>query len=585
MRSLRVLVSFATVIVLAAATVLNAHASEKKSDPHYGYMTYVVPGTDSPFFDADYAEVFFYYSVDCQDTGPAALKAIADARDALWKDIVTKVPDSVYTELERKYWRNPTSKSRPTAPIVEPKPVKGKPVATKATRYNACTQKEVALDAKVDDVFTGSQRIGIRTSDMGWVENKVKEINKAKTNKDPKAVKVVASTIDYRITLERNEAEARQLRVQARDLATGKDSDFELDAKDLKFESATPFREGVASELPYLPTIGDPISSDQPPKVTMKLPFHYKLYAKAKDKIKAGKKGPDTSTFNAEAEATRDADYGTVGVTLTTVCHETGDGATAAMQPIADDVTQTFHTVQKSKAYTETDKIEVQTASTPEPQGEQAARPVEWNESGQVTAYLDTCTSKKFAVDPTTPVDLPVYYSTTQYLEIRSSNFKDLYKLITDLQGSFGKKEDAGNPARVKADISSEGGVTERTKYAIFSDARRSVAKCVLDPKGEVKSAIDGNGFTKACLVELAPGEAKPDNGGPGGGVPSSARGMVLEAAAAPMPADAPATRPTETVKVAGSDRPKVRFTGIVYYAFTFKFKTADYVEAFKEQK
>lgn len=554
--------------VLAAVGALQvgaARAAEPQNDPKVGSGSYF--GTGSAERAPEYAEVQIDLVVSCRKSAEDVAKAIDAESAPIWKSIAEKAPVEKFSETDRSFWTSIVVTESEGSKVDVRAPQKNKPQAA-AKRIDVCTGQELPLDAVVPNVYSGRQRLGIRSSDMDWIEALVRTLNERPQGASKTAVKVTNHGIRYDLKAETKRAMYEEVLGKARDAATGKGSQFESDKNTLKFASAHFVGHKPAFGNPTNVRVGEALAKGQAPKVTLQLPLVYTVYAEAADVVGGKtKKGLETS-YEIQGSATVDADYASSGITLSVNCQGKREAATQALLPLSRELLLTLERFQGDRKPTETDKFVDHEASAATPY--YPYLPIAWEgeDQAKVKTYLDLCTQKSVAAAASGKLeDLPAYYQASKAYELRSSRFANLLALIETLRDRHVRPSAAG---AVKLAVSpAVAQVLEATKQKLVIAAREQATKGVLDPKGPLAADIGAHKILTAHLKSVRPGRLTPAtaDGAAFGAAPAAA---ALESAPGGGLDISPVVKPNER-------RPTYPYTAS--FLFEYEFRTVNYVE------
>lgn len=549
---------------------------ENKKNPKTAELSYFA--TVKTEIAPEYGQVYFAYSVRCQPTPEAATKAISDLSSKVWNTIVTKMGKTgKFTETERSFWSpiNTSESEGSRLQYVNPV-VKDGVVVTKGytQNINLCTQKEISLTEKLVPTYTATQKIGVRTNNLDWLESMVLAAQKVKQENKVDSVRTHVSAIQYGITEATKVNAYNKLLSDAQERATGKNSQFESDAKTLKFDTAH-FIGVRASRAPvYNPIVGSAISRGTASKVELRVPFTYKIYAESTDKLKKIKTTePVNNSYEIEGVANANADFATMSVGVSSTCHTSKEDAIKAIRKVSEDILNELQKLN-NKQSTETNALVIETLSVGE---SDVGVPVEWNndpKNMRVTAVLDTCTGNKVAVKE--DGKKPTYSYAEQVYTIRTSNFNaglDLREALvkTYYTPSRDTKKVAVSATELTADV------TKATKDALIAQARLYATSCILDPNGPVAKDAALHGFSCAHLSDLRMGRDRTQNSpfdrsDSGFAAPSAGRAMAKEADSGPQED----TLNVEFVKKDNEQRPKAPIERT--FEFRYRVLSENYV-------
>ncbi len=568
-------VSFRAALALVlgiAAPLMAADAT----DPRLAKLTY--EGSGSSELAPEYGEISISFSVACQKSAADVRLAIEAVSAPVWKAISNKV--KTVSETDKANWGDIGNISENEgAPIQVTYPSPDGKEKGGAFRVDSCSGEKLAVTAVRPSTFSGTQTIGVRSSDLNWLEGLARAARTTKQDKQRNTVKVNTGSISYLVT----EAGKRNLVAKAleaaREEALGAKSKFANDKATLKFTNAHYLGHRAANAPMYEATIGSAIAKGQAPKVQLDVPMTYTIYAEAKDLIakSANKAVGLKSDYEVTGQALADADYAAISASIAVACQTDKAAAIKAIAPLAGDVEKALRDFQGGVKATETDRFISHEAN--EANAYYPYQPVEFTLGAQnravATKYLNTCTNTIVDAPASGQAqDLTAYYSANRYFELRS---KDFAKLVDTAQGMQSRYNTASaNPADVRVQVSdATAQVTDATKRLLSIAARENAMKTVLDPKGLLAQDIAAHGLVKAHVVNVRVGSPRPSNKESAlsdiGGMPK-ARSMAAMAA----PGGAPEEMPVEVVKKDGSERPQFRV--VRHYAFDVQVLSENYV-------
>lgn len=558
-------------VLACALTVGLAHGATPQNDPKVGRGSYF--GTGSAERAPEFAEVQIQLNVQCRKSAEDVAKAIDAESAPLWKAIVAKVPTDKFTETDRTYWTS-IAVTESEGSRIDVRPPTKDHVGSPPKRIDVCTGKALPLDAEVPAVYSGIQRIGVRSADLDWVEALARALNERPDAQGKTAVKVTHGGVQYDIKAETKRALYEEVLGKAREAATGPGSQFESDKKTLKFESAHFLGHRLAFNNASRVQVGDAVAKGKAPKVTLELPLVYTVYAEAADVV-AGKetKGLETA-YEIQGTATVDADYASTNLAVSVNCQPKKESATEAIVGPSKAILNQLVAFQGDRKPTETDKLVDNEATAPSPY--YPYLPIGWADEGKkVTDYLDLCTQKTVpAADSGNLQDLPAYFRASHGFELRSSRFDALVTLVDALREKHVRPSSAGS---VKVSVSNATAqVVEATKQKLVIAAREQATKGILDRKGPLAADVAAHKFLLAHLKSVRPGTLRPQ--GPGGPAFGAAAPMAPESAGLQSGAVVitPVVKPNER-------RPTYPLTAS--YLFEYEFRTANYVEELQPKK
>ncbi len=502
-------------------SVAVAHAADDNSqeNPRLGRVTYY--GTGTAERAPDYGEVYVTFKVECQSSPEAVVQAINAASHKLWNTILKEVSPENYSETERTYWTEIRDIAATDSTTIKEK---GEGKSVKLVRVDRCTQKEIALDAKVPFLYGGSQRLGVRTSKLDWLEALVASVKKQPDAKNPSDLKATTDGIAYAVTRATEESMKAEVEKEAADQAIGQDSDYRADLSTLRIQEA--FFVGRRT-VPYAPQIGEQIGeavqSGTAPRVTLKVKMKYGFSIATKNLLQrredpridpapnapSAKPANNTAEYEEIGEAQALADYAQLSVTVRTSCHASQADALAALKAKSSKVIDTLKAIQGNKEPSETDRLTVEEERA---FGRTAVRPIEdRQEDGKtiVTRYRNTCTSEIYdANEATEAVQNRLYYEASQKLTLRSVDFAGIVASENTL---VSLNDQNPSTSSVVVESNSFGKVKEVTRKALLIQARKDAAARLQD----VNSALNregGNadvyGYQNAYLINIEVAEA-----------------------------------------------------------------------------
>lgn len=574
----KALLGAAAVCILIAITPYAAYGvdQEKKPDPRVGRVTY--EGSGEKEHAPQYAEVWIDYSVRCRKSAKDVSEAISAVSSREWTAIVKKI-SGAFTEVERSYWGNIQSiEESEGSRIVTILPGGTEAPAGSAKRVDVCSGKELPLQAQVPTIFSGSQRIGVRSADMDWIEGLVRSVNAMAHSTASDAVRVSAGAIKYNITEETRRQMLNDVLEQARRQATGGGSKFESDRRTLRYEKAHFLGHRLSDPLRYQPTVGQSVTRGQAPKVQLSMPFLYSIYAEAGDVLEPNRNNGNhrvglVSQYEVQGQSVSNADYVMSTVTVNVSCQESLQAASKAVNDASRPIVERLERFQGNKPATEKDRIMIPETQSPSPYF--PYRAVDWDSHRAgypATKYLNLCTYKVVAAPPSGNVsDLQPFWQAGRSLSVRSSDFAGVTDLVESLQKDYGSATTATDSVHFSVS-NLVGYATAETKQQLALQARCSATAVILDPNGPLAGDMRAHGFQNAYLRSIREGEAPEDRrekvlayGG--------AAGVSMAAPAAPAPSPEPEI---EVITKPNEQRPTLRV--VRHYAFDYQFMTKNYV-------
>ncbi len=561
---------------LVLALFITTASFAESSDPRVGKMTY--EGSGASERAPEFGEVWFTFTVNCRTSADDVRKAIEAVSGSIWKAIDTKVPASAANEKRQPLWGNIGSINEAAGSrliATPPHQYNGPLVPGTAKRIETCTGKQIALDAKTASIFSGSQRFGVRTDDLDWVEGLVRSVQAIVQSKDTNAVRISATPISYNVTEGTKRTMLSETLEKARLEATGTNSKFDSDRKTLKFANAHYLGHHVAQAPMYYPLVGNSLNRASAPKVTLEMPLVYTVYSEAKDLI--DQTSSDSQGIRSEYEivgkAIVDADYAQANATISVECQASKQAALAATEPYATDLLKDLRDFQGTRPATETDRVENNEAEVP--QQNFPYQPVEWDTAKPnfpATRYLNTCTGDLVNAPASgNTSDLPAYWSVTRNLGLKTKDFSGILTLVENLQHRYNLSTSRNDETRVDVGDAT-GQVSDATKRRLAILARENATAYILNPKGPVAQDAKAHGFTSAHLVNVRVGtprvareEAAP------AGAPRAAFKSAALADGAPQEELA-----VEVVHKDNGERPQFRMSR--NYAFDFQVRTVNYI-------
>ncbi len=540
--------------------------------------------------------------MNCKAKATDAIDAIGKARETTWNAISKHVSDKQKAEPKltedvlRTFWnevgnvnradgayiQQPNMYSNPYSPRkggASPAVEEVKPKVAK--RINSCTGKEIGMTDAVADIFSASQTIGVRSSDLGWVEGLARKVQSLKTDTAKDAVQI-GLTFSYGVTAATQREIDNAILDRARTQATGPDSQFAADAKDLKFASA--FFKGHALAYPpvYQPIPGAPYKPGEAPIATLTTPFTFRIYAEASDKVnpKNAEKGPVESSYAVTTIASAPADYATAAVTVSVGCQKTPADATNAVNAATADLVTEISKLYTGKTLGETTGyIEHEGSGGQRHDG--AFTPVEFDAQGQPTKYLDICENK--VKDGCKLEDFEPYYFASRQITMNSPEFEAFYKDVKTFQSRFGVHKTAGEIQVAVTDPVAA--VTQKTTDKLQREARKKAAACINEPNGPLATDAKANGFTCAFLKDLQQGNLSVQRGAMNKSRAATAdfagAAASLESAPGGAPSEPELLEITEVVKDPAS-RPQKKSSQT--FAFNYEILTENYVAPAKAE-
>jgi hypothetical protein len=396
------------ILAASAFTVGLANAAGPEIDPKVGRGSYF--GTGSAERAQEYAELQIDLGVS--RLGSAAdVARVIDAESApIWRSIAAKSPSARASEMDRSFWTSiVVSESEGSrVEVTRPNPQTNTPGS--ARRIDNCSGRALPLEAAVPSVYGGTQRLGIRSSDLDRVEALARTLNERPQNPAKTAVRVTHQGVRHDLKADTKRVMYEEVLGKAREAATGAGSQFESDWKTLKFASAHFLGHRPAFDTGTDVQIGDALACGQAPKVTLPLPLGYTVYAEAADVVnpKGGTKGLETA-YEIQGRVAVDADYASTDVTVSVNCQVRKEDATRAIGPTSGEILASLTRFQGDRRPSETDKLvdnEASAATAYYPY-----LPIEWDPDTQKTVtYLDLCTQRTAAaVGSGRADDMPAY--------------------------------------------------------------------------------------------------------------------------------------------------------------------------------
>lgn len=551
-----------------------ALAHESAADPRIAKLAYEGSGLSE--HAPEYGEVWFTFSVGCQASAEAVRQSIEAVSGKVWNSIVSKVSPTSNTEVRKTYWgsiggisEQPGSQVRTVQPV---RPQGGQPAqAGSAKRFDVCTGKEIALNAKVATIFSGSQRFGVRSDDMDWIEGLARTVKALPQDNKTNTVKVAAGGIKYEVTENLKRNMLSDTLGKARLEATGPHSKFESDRKTLRFTSAYYLGHRFATPPQYTPVVGSPVARGQAPKVTLELPMVYTIYSEAADLVDQTSSRTEgvRSDYEIVGKAVVDANYAETSVSLGVACQASKSAVLTAIAPYSKDLVTELRNYQGAKPASETDKLTNNEIGNPTSYF--PYQPVQWDESKAgtpATKYLNTCTQEVVDAPASGQAsDLPAYWQVSQSLSLRSKAFDRLLTFTEGLQSKYNRATSRTDEVRVSVG-DAYGDVTEATKRQLAIKARESATAYILNPHGPLAQDAKAHGFRSAHLVGIRVGQPR---------VAQMERAPAFRAmAAAPGAAPQADELTVDVVHKDNGERPEFRM--LRHYAFDFQVITQDYL-------
>jgi hypothetical protein len=556
---------------------LSAFAGE---NPKQGRETYF--GTGYTERAPEYGEVFFTFKTDCQQNEKAVREALKAKIDPIWNAINKKV--TTYSETDRKYWGDVKDINGKPDSVIPPREDGNKKTSEKAKRFSVCNDIELPIESPVGLIYSGNQKIGVRSSDLDWLEGVEKAVLALPQGKLKTEVEYSTSKIKYGVTERTADQMAVEVRRQARNLATGPGSLFESDRKALRFESA----HLIASRVQYSPLqnalMGSPIEKGKAPKVSLSLPFVYTIYAEGTDLIdpsnRRGSSGLQAE-YQAQGTAVTEADYGRVAIVVSKGCLTKPENAGDSISALSEAINGKLEKFQNKKSRTESDRYTMRNLQVFEDLSVYTA--VKWREPGDnpnlALSFFDACSGKTVDAPKNGQVSgLPKYYVAKQEFELRSSDFASLIGEVEKLQDENSTRAASATDARVVVG-DAIGQVTKATLSKLLLKARESASACVLDPKGALSD--DAQRFQCAHLKSI---RIEGAFGGRGRGLEEGA-GLLSASPKADFggaPGGAPGGNELPIVTETRDGETRPRMIKEATFAFDYQFVTADYVPSFK---
>ena len=263
-------------IVFLASFLSVVPVSAETTDPRVGKWTYEGAGLAERA--PEFGEVWFAFQVNCQTSADEVRKAIEAQSAKIWQTIANKVPASATNEKRQAYWGNIGNIVEAAGSYIQATPPNrytGALVPGSAKRIDICKGTEIALDAKVPSIYSGSQLIGVKSDDLDWLESLVKTVKALPTSKAKDAVQLTPSAINYQVSESTKRTMLSDTLKKAQLEATGPKSKFESDKSTLKFASSFYLGHHASQPPVYNPAVGAAVARGQAPKVTLSQPFVY----------------------------------------------------------------------------------------------------------------------------------------------------------------------------------------------------------------------------------------------------------------------------------------------------------------------
>ena len=563
-------------------------------DPRITTLNYYGSGyTERPY---DYAEVWFDFSVNCKTSAEDVRKSIEAQSASVWATIAQKVDEKTYTETDRRFW-GPIGgiSGQPSAQLNSPDSTQVPVVLNGQTTQqtlpgdrqlvDVCSKQVVPFGTKIGTIYSGAQRFGVRSSDLDWIEALVRTVNALPQSTAKDAVSVSAEGIQYSVTKAHTEEDKRTVVAQAEAQALGTSSDYANDVTNLKlahafYKGRTPVYSIPRIEAP----VGNPVSDGQAPKVTVKLPFTYTIYAEGQDlqdKTNTTDHVGISTEYDVQGTAETTADYAKATIEMKTQCQATKDAALKALEPEADDVSLRLHALQGTHSASETDKLDLGEAAAPTlyyPY-EAVSYKLDKNGNAQPATYLNDCTGTSVAA----PADgdtseLQGYYQIDRVFSVKSSDFAAIQTLLQDLQKQYA----VSNTAVDRTDVivsDATGQVTEDHKAQLAIQARANATACVVDPNGQVAKDSAQHHFQCAYLKDFHQGNNQPMYAAASLAEAAPMAPRSMERAAGQTDKDGLVV---QVVKKAGSDRAWYSTRG--QFSFEFQVESENYLQYFDNQ-
>lgn len=573
-------------LALVLGIAAPAFAAETPADPRLAKLTY--EGSGSAELAPEFGEVSITFSVACQKSAADVRTAIEAVSAPVWKAISGKV--KTVSETDKANWGDIGSISENEgAPLQVTYPSADGKVKGEAHRVETCTGTKLGVTDVRPSTFSGSQTIGVKSSDLNWLEGLTKAARLTKQDKARNTVKVNTGSIRYAAT----EASKRNLIVKAleaaREEALGANSKFASDKKTLKLVNAHYLGHHAANPPMYEATVGTAIAKGQAPKVALDVPMTYTIYAEAKDLIATSSTQAVglKSDYEVTGKALVDADFATISASLSIACQTDKAVAIKAIAPVASDVEKSLNDIHGGLKGTETDRLTVHEGGEASPYYPYTPIAFKLGENNRpvATQYLNTCTNTIVEAPATgSTSDLTVYYTATRNFELRSKDFAKLVMNAEELQKKYNTT--TVNPAETRVTISDAvADATDATKRKLSIAARENAMKTVLDPKGPLAQDVTAHGLVKAHVVNVRVGSPRPsrNDGAMLESASMKSRSMAAPMAAMAAPGGAPAEMPVEVVMKDGSQRPQFRV--VRHYAFDVQAISENYVPLLNKAK
>ncbi len=570
-----------TLTVFAALSLLSTQPGLAAEDPKVGSETYYGSGyvEKAP----EFGEVRLSVSIQCGQSAAEVQQLMENKVLPVWKTITSKILGS--SETDRHQWgdiqigTSPESNLVSTPPSFDPK---GNLTPGSLKRYLTCGDKrEVALDQAGGLVYSGSQTLVVRSSDLNWLESLVQTLAQSAEPSKTETVQIIPSAIRYDVSSATKRAMRVEVQKQARLAATGPGSKFESDAKTLRFTNAKFVGQHLARPPEQDVQISSPIARGQAPLVEAEVPFVYVIYAEAPDRLmpSSDRKGL-VSEYRTVGRHQSKADFAEASVTVTSSCHLSAKEAADAIQKDSADVLAVLKSIQGAVPSSEEARVtqaEITTSTHfPYSPSKWATSPT--NGQFEVLEQLDRCTGKTVAA-PKQKQSASPYYMATQTYSIRTRKFDSLNKELGLLRSEYGKRTIPTNGVFVTVG-EAYGNVTNATKQKILQAAREDAAACLLDPAGSLAADAQAHGFSCAHLRNLRVASVFLQNEGARGA--RFFKDGPMESAQAPG-ASASDSLEVEIIQKEGDLRGMIVVPESErHYAFEYEIRSEDYVPALK---